>query len=169
MASRSKRPPIYLRAARLVDPATGQEVSALIPATKGDQDQIARRGVKINQVVRTSLTRPRSLINHRMAHALGGLVVEHIEGFEECDYHEAIKKLQRESGVGCEQLDIEVPGVGTLRVNQPHSIAFDEMDESEFVGLLRGLCRHIATAHWPSMTPEQVEDMVQLMPGEVAA
>lgn len=37
------------------------------------------------------------------------------------------------------------------------------------MGLMRGLCRHIATAHWPSMTPEQVEDMIQLMPGEVAA
>ncbi|MEA3250161.1 MAG: hypothetical protein U9Q35_01055 [Pseudomonadota bacterium] len=168
MSKRKSKPPVYLRAARLVDPRTGAEVSAFVPAGHADQSEIQRKGVKIGGYVRASLSKPRDIVNHRRAHVLGSLVIENIDGFEECDYHAALKRLQRESGVFCEQMEVEVPGVGTLGVNVPKSMAFDEMDETEFDEMVRGLCRHIATRYWPTLTPEQVEEMTRVMPGEAA-
>lgn len=168
MSKRQARQPIYLRTARLVDPATGHQVSALVPAGAADVEMIRERGVTIGQMLRADLTKPRNPEFHRLAHALGDLVRKNIEGFEECTAHGAIKRLQEVSGIGCDITRTEIPSVGVLVSKQPRSIAFDSMDQGEFFELVRSLCRFIAERYWPQCTAEEVEQMVELMPLEGA-
>ncbi|MBW5800659.1 hypothetical protein [Halomonas elongata] len=165
---KSKRPRVYMRARKLIDPATGQMVGAFMPAGAADASIVRGRGYKDGELLRADLFLPRHLEFHRLAHALGGLVAENIEGFEGLDHHQAIKRLQEKSGEGCEITRTEVPGFGVLEHRAPYSIAFDEMDQAEFYKLMRALCRFIASEYWPHLEPEQVEEMIELMPTEAA-
>jgi len=166
--SKKARQPLYLRTVRLVDPATGQQVSALVPAGAADAEAIRERGVTIGQMLRADLTKPRNPEFHRLAHALGDLVRKNIDGFSDTTAHGAIKRLQEQSGIGCDVTRTDIPGLGVLVSKQPKSIAFDSMDQGEFYELVRSLCRFIAERYWPQCTAEEVEAMVDLMPGEVA-
>lgn len=165
----SKRQPVYLRTARLIDPATGQQVSALVPAGHADAQAIRERGVTIGQMLRADLTKPRNPEFHRLAHALGDLVCKNIDGYSDCTAHGAIKRLQERSGIGCEVTRTEIPEVGVLVSKKPKSIAFDSMDQGEFYELVRSLCRYIAERYWPQCTAEEVEEMIELMPLEGVA
>lgn len=167
--AKAKRQPVYLRVVKLIDPATGNVVPALVPAGAADNSVLRDRGLKTGALVRADVTRPRNPEFHRLAHALGTLVRVNIDGFERYEAHGALKKLQQDSGHGCEETIIEVPGMGSLLCRQPRSIAFDCMDQGEFYQLMRNLCRYIAETYWPQCTPEQVEQMVDLMPLEETA
>lgn len=168
MTRQRRTRPIYMVAQRLVDPRTGAEVSALVPRTAIDLELVRHRGLVIGDTVRAELRKPRNIEQHRRIHALGKLVRDNIEGFAGIDPHEVIKTLQREAGVECDIHDIEVPGEGVLRVTKARSLAFDEMDESEFRELFLGICRHIVARYWPQSSPEEIDAMIQVMPGEVA-
>jgi len=164
----SKRQPVYLRAVRLVDPSTGAEVSALVPAGAADQQVIRERGVTIGNLLRADLTKPRNLQFHRLAHALGDLVRQNIDGFEDMSSHEVLKRLQRECGAECEISHIEIPGGGALEYRQPRSMAFDAMDQTRFYEFVAALCGHIARTYWAQCTPEEVEEMASAMVREAA-
>lgn len=164
----SKRQPVYLRTVRLVDPETGAEVSALVPAGATDHRTLRERGVTIGNTLRADITKPRNLEFHRLAHAIGGLVAENIEPFAGMGHHDALKKLQRESGVECDISYIEIPGGGALEHRQPRSMAFDSMDQGQFHKFVAGICQHIVRQHWPTCTPEQVEQMATAMVRETA-
>ncbi|WP_110647587.1 hypothetical protein [Salinicola peritrichatus] len=166
--TKSKRQPIYLRTVRLIDPQTGAEVSAMIPASATDQNQIRERGITLGKVLRADLTEPRNPQFHRLAHAIGGLCIEHIEAFEGLGQHEALKKLQRESGVECDISYIEIPGGGALEHRQPRSMAFDSMDQTRFYQFVSALCGYIARTYWPTCTAEEVEAMADAMVREAA-
>ncbi|MCE3025750.1 hypothetical protein [Salinicola sp. DM10] len=164
----SKRQPVYLRAMQMIDPRTGAVVSALVPASGTDQQVIRERGVTIGNVLRADLTQPRNQQFHRLAHAIGGLCVEHIDAFEGLGQHDALKKLQRESGVECDISYIEIPGGGALEHRQPRSMAFDSMDQGQFFQFVSALCGYIARTYWPSCTAEEVEAMADAMVKEAA-
>ncbi|MHB0775408.1 hypothetical protein [Halomonas sp. WWR20] len=168
--SKRKRParPLYLVVRKLVDPATGVEVGALVPAYDIDGAMMRKRGLKVGTTVRAELTAPRNVTIHRLVHGLGGLVCQHIEGFEDHDHHSALKKLQQDAEVCCDVYYTDVPGVGQFKTVVPQSIAFDAMDESEFQRFWRGICRHICERYWPSESQETIEEMIRLMPREVA-
>ena len=104
--SKPKRQPIYLRAVRLINPASGAEVSAFVPAGATDANTVKERGIKIGNILRGDLTRPRNIQFHRLAHALGGLMADNVEKFAGMSQHAVLKKLQFESGVEC---DLRIP------------------------------------------------------------
>lgn len=166
--TKTKRQPVYLRAVRLVDPATGQQVSAMVPACAADAEMIRERGVTIGQMLRADLTKPRNPEFHRLAHALGDLVRRNLDGFSDCTAHGAIKRLQEVSGIACDVTRTEIPGVGVLVSKQPRSIAYDSMDQGEFYELVHSLCKFIVERYWPQCTAEEVEQMIELMPLEGA-
>src|SRR5690606_8542853 len=89
------------------------------------------------------LKQPREAWKHRLIHKIGALMVDNVEGWEHLDSHDAVKRLQRESGVCCEELEIDVPGVGRLMVKQAESLAFDEMENDRFETLFNGITKHI--------------------------
>ena len=164
----SKRQPVYLRTVRLIDPQTGAEVSAFVPAGHADASTIRERGITIGNTLRADITRPRNVQFHRLAHAIGGLVAQNIEAFEGMGQHQALKQLQFESGVECDVTRTEVPGVGVLESKRPRSLAFDAMEQSAFYEFVAGVCGYIARTYWPMCTPEQVEQMAEAMVREAA-
>lgn len=156
---------VYLRAMRLVDPKTGAEVSAFVPAGEGDHNHLREKGLKIGGLYRAAITRPRNYEFHKLAHRLADLCRQNLDDFHGLGTHEALKKLQQDAQVECDITVTKVPGFGTLHSVQPRSIAFDAMDQQAFWALVRRICDHISKTYWPQCTPEQIEDMIKVMPG----
>jgi hypothetical protein len=163
-AKRARRP-VYLVVRRLVDPATGEEVGALVPAHPIDQRLLKERRFNVGREIRAELKQSRNPAFHRLAHAVGALLVDHVDGFDTMTSHDAIKRVQREAGVHCDQLEIDLGPAGKALVSQPRSIAFDEMDEGEFSELFRGLTDYI-DRHYISGLTDAVRADYLLMAGE---
>lgn len=168
--------PLYFQARRalLVDHKTGEvlpeQVSVLAPLTQWDTRAMRDRGYKVGQTVRGRIERPRNPKFNGLAHAIGTLIVDHVEGFEGMDGHDALKKVQGEAGICCEESTIDASplvqamlvavetnlGAGarkiieaifgelqTLTVKVPESIAFDSMPEERFNKLVLEVCNYI--------------------------
>jgi hypothetical protein len=141
-ASRPRRP-VYFRVEKLVRPGTGEEVGALVPLTQWDQRAMRDRKYHVGSELRGELKKRRNVKFHKMAHALGALIVDHVEGYETEDTHGALKRMQRECGTCCEEIEIDLGPLGKVKAQQARSIAFDEMEQGEFQKLVLDVCAHI--------------------------
>ncbi|DAZ90924.1 TPA_asm: putative protein ninB [Cyanophage Cy-LDV1] len=151
-AKKPKRQPVYLEARRLVDPATGEEIGALVPASPYDSRRLRALKLGQGQSLRAELSKPRNVKFHRLVHALGQLLADHWPAFAGLPAHEAIKRAQVESGTACDQQAIDLGPLGKAQVEVARSLAFDSMDEAEFGELFAGLTRWIdenVIAHFP--------------------
>jgi len=137
------------------------------PSDRYTSDRLRSRGYKTGDVVSAAITKPRNPRFNRLVHRIGQLCAANIEEFSGMDAHQAIKRLQLESGVACEEIAIKVPGLGMLMHRTPRSLSFESMDEGEYREAARGICRWIAQQYWPSMTAEQVEEMADSFVGDV--
>lgn len=161
MATKRRRLPVYFRWRELRD-ANGNRIMALICADAAAQAQCAERGYRQNDLVRGELTKPRDLGQHRRAHAIGTMALQ-IEGFTGTA-HDALKRLQRETGVCCEPMEIDLgPVLGKVTVQVARSLSFDELDEGEFQTLCAAIYDRIASEYWPHMSAEQVQRMADAM------
>lgn len=183
--------PIYFVVRQMVDPTTGEVAGCLVPAEWVDNRLMRERKYRTNDHIRATLTNPRNTKFHRLVHQLGTLVRENIDGFEHLDSHSVIKKLQTDSGVYCDPREISaspiveailnaahsllgegatrmlsavLPEIQTVQILVPRSIAYDCMDEYEFRQFWDGLCKHLITHYWPTLTEEQITEMAELMP-----
>ena len=163
-AKRARRP-IYLMVARLVDPRTGEEVGALIPANDIDRRLMKERRFAIGREIRGELKQPRNAAFHRLAHAIGNLLVDNVEKFRDMGGHDALKEVQRESGVCCDTIELDLGTLGKVPVKQPRSLAFDEMDSSEFSAFFDGVTRHIDENYQSAMTDEVRAEYLQMVEG----
>lgn len=191
-AKRKKPQPVYVYYRRLADPRTGETVDAMVPASQTDRKILEERRTKFGDRLRGMFTKQRNPKFHRLVHQLGTAVKENVEGFEDCaTAHDVIKRLQRESGLFCEQQEIDanpivaavieaartvlgdaaarmlqavLPSIKKVNVSVAQSIAFDEMDEGDFQLLWRGLCDFIARTYWPGLDVAAIENMITLMP-----
>lgn len=136
----------------------------LVPHDEHTVRRLREKGYRIGDTVSADLTKPRNPKFHRLAHAFGQLVADHIEGFEHMDAHRVLKRLQLESGVGCEELMLHVPGIGMVPYKIPESLSFANMDEGRFRQVFTALCEHVSRTYWTSLSPQQVEEMAQTMP-----
>lgn len=141
-AKRARRP-VYLVVRRLADPETGEVIGALVPAHPIDQRLLKERRFHVDREVRAELKQPRVVWQHRLIHKIGSLMVDNVEGWEQLNSHDAVKRLQRESGVCCEEMEIDVPGFGRLMIKQAESLAFDEMEQDRFLQLFDGITEYI--------------------------
>lgn len=151
-AKKPKRQPVYLEARRLVDPATGEEIGALVPASPYDSRRLRALKLGQGQGLRAELSKPRNVKFHRLVHALGQLLADHWPAFAGLPAHEAIKRAQVESGTACDLQAIDLGPLGKAQVKVARSLAFDSMDEAEFGELFVGLTRWIdenVVAHFP--------------------
>jgi hypothetical protein len=164
-AKRPARPrkPVYFAVARAGD--VPRETGVLVPLTKWDQRAMRSRKYGLGTEIRAELKKPRNVKFHRLAHALGTMMVEQCEDFSGMDAHDALKRLQREAGAFCDEftmtIDLGSLGVHQVAVKQPRSMSFDELDEGQFQQLVRAIYEHIAAKYWPNMTPEAIEIMVE--------
>lgn len=138
-AKRARRP-IYVTCMRLVDPETGVEHGAFVPSHPIDQRLAKERGYRVGREYRAEIKQARAGWQHRLIHKIGQMMVDNVEGWEQLGSHDAVKRLQRESGMCCE--DLEIPGTGFI-VRQAESLAFDEMEQDRFEQLFDGITEHI--------------------------
>jgi len=158
----SKAQPIHLRLTILRDD-DGNKRAAWVAASATDATAMRERGYKPGDITRNDMKAPRNLGFHRLAHAIGGLVAEHIDRYEGMGQHQALKELQFYSGIECDVTRTEIPGVGILESKQPRSLSFAEMEQGRFHEFVAGVCEHIAREYWPQCTAEQVEQMADAM------
>lgn len=153
-ASKPKPQPVYLELRRLVDPDTGELRMAFVAATHHDARRLKLMKLREGQSVRAELKQPRNVRFHRLMHALGDLIAEHAPGFEGLSAHEAIKRLQTQTGALCELQELDLGPLGRVQVKVPRSIAFDSMTEVEAGELFAKVCDWIDTNIAPSLTIE---------------
>lgn len=166
-AKRARRP-IYLMVARLVDPRTGEEIGALVPANGIDQRLLRERRFAVGREIRAELKQPRNPAFHRLAHAVGNLLVDNVDKFHGMTGHDALKEVQRESGVCCDVIELDLGTLGRVPVKQPRSLAFDEMAEDEFRVFFDGITTYIGE-HYASVMLEDVRaEYWAMVEGEAA-
>jgi hypothetical protein len=136
---------------------------ALVPADAYTQRRMRDKGYHVGDILIAELKKPRNPAFHRKVHALGQLVSDNIEAFTGMDAHKVLKRLQIEADIGCEAMSVVMPDTGEVTVRLPQSMSYADMDEGEFGEVYRGFCDHIRKTYWPSLLPEQVEEMAELM------
>lgn len=183
--------PVYLELRALIEPDTGEEIKGWVAAYQSDRMMCKERGYRIGEVYRADISQKRNPKFNGLVHGLGKLVCLNVEGFENLDHHGAIKRLQRESGVFCEQQDIDaspvieavlaaarsllgdaaarmlaavLPSIKSIRVTVAQSIAYDSLDEAAFHELWHGICKHLIATYWPGLEESAIESMIEVMP-----
>jgi hypothetical protein len=136
---------------------------ALAPADTYAASVLRSRNYRVNDVVAVEVTKCRSPGFHRLAHSLGGLLAENLDAFAGCDPHAVLKRLQIEANVGCDEIALNFPGVGPCSYRVPRSLSYESLDEIEFHQIIGEMCSYVVRTYWPSLTPEQVENMASAM------
>lgn len=131
----------------------------LIPADGLSTQRLRARKYGVGDIVFAEIRKPRHPVFHRLAHQLGTILAENIEAFSSMDAHAVLKRLQWEANIGCEEVGVQVPGVGLALMRFPRSLSFESMEQGEFREVVANMCRHVSTKYWPSMTAEQIEAM----------
>lgn len=136
---------------------------ALVPADDSARDKLRARGFRAGDVLQADLTKLRNPKFNRLVHAIGRLCVDNLQPFDGLDGHGALKRLQLEGNIACDEQTVEYPAIGKCLVRIPRSLSFADMDEGEFQEVARAMCRLIAARYWPEMDPEQIEEMAKMM------
>lgn len=170
-ASAKRRPkaparPIYLRVKKLVDPDTGELMGALVPLTKWDQRAMRERKLHVGAEVRAELKRKRNVKWWRLAHILGAFLADHVEGFEGLAMHDALKKLQELSGIGCIEETFDLGAVGIVKRRVAESLNFDDMDEGRWSELWTGWVEWLRREKWGQLTPDDFGEAERIINGE---
>lgn len=129
---------IRMTVRKLVDPDTGELIGALVPDHPIDRRSMKERKFHVGRQLRATLREDRNPGFWRKAHVLGGWLADNVEAFAGLDMHTALKRLQERSGVGCETVEYDIPGVGKLTRTEAQSLNFSDMDEGEFNTLWDG-------------------------------
>lgn len=140
------------------------EQGALVPADGYARNQLRAKGYRTGDVLSAVLKKLRSAGFNRLVHRIGQLVVKNIDAFAGIDAHTAIKRLQIEGKVACDEIGILIQGYGMNGMMVqfiPRSLSFESMDEGEYREAARGICRTIAERYWKELTPEQIEEMAE--------
>jgi hypothetical protein len=143
------------------------EKGALVPLDDLSRAELKRRAFRVGDVLRAELKKARNPDFHRLMHAFARLVSENIDAFSGLDAHSVLKRLQIESGIGCDEMGVMFPGIGPCTYRIPRSLSFASMDEGEFRDVSRAFAAYVARTYWKTCTPEEIEQMANCMP-EVA-
>ncbi len=172
--SKPSRRYVYMRWRRLVDPATGEEVRALVACSQVDRRILSARKFRPDGRVRVEIKNPRHEGFHRLVHQFGIFLVQHVASYSHFigangkpDAHAAVKECQARAQAGCERVTygLELPDMGMVEVTrmEPRSISFDEMDEDDFAAVFRQMVEHVAENDYPDLDPDAVADFESLI------
>lgn len=137
------------------------------PADSYASGQLRAKNYQIGDVVAAELKKLNNPKFHRLMHRIGQLCVANIEAFHGMDAHQVLKRIQWEGNIGCEEMGVMVPGVGLAMMRFPLSLSFESMDDGERHEVTRAMCRHISAKYWPTLEPEQIEEMAESWVEEV--
>ena len=135
---------------------------ALVPADSYAASKLRERGYAMNDLLAAELVKLRNPKFNRLVHRIGQLVVANIDAFSGLDAHQAIKRLQIEGKVACDEIGISVANYGMVIQLIPRSLSFESMDEGEYLVAARGICRTIAERYWPGLDEDQIAKMAEL-------
>lgn len=164
-AKRARRP-IYATIHRVAVLDTGEERLAILATHPIDRQLMKERGYHEGDELRLEIKQPRNVKFHRLAHAVGNLLVENVEAFRHLSGHQALKQVQREAGVCCEPMELDLGTLGKVPVNVPRSIAFDEMGAEEFKEFFEGITDYIDQHYSSAMTDDVRADYVAMVEGD---
>lgn len=153
----SKRERIYFRVQK----------GSLVPADSYAASKLRERGYAVNDLLAAELVKPRNPKFNRLVHRIGQLVVANIESFSGLDAHQAIKRLQIEGKIACEEIGISVANYGMVIQLIPRSLSNESMDEGEYHQAARGICRTIAERYWRDLDEDAIAEMAESFVGEV--
>lgn len=164
-AKRARRP-IYLTCMRVAVLETGEERLAWVASHPIDSRLMKERGWGVGDECRAELKKSRNVKFHRLAHAVGNLLVDNVEEFRALNGHDALKQVQQRSGVCCEPIEIDLGALGKVQAQIARSIAFDQMDEQEFCEFFKGVCDYIDQHFTSVMTQEVRAEYLLMVDGE---
>ena len=164
-AKRARRP-VYGVLERVVVLETGEERLAILAAHPIDRRLMKERGYRRGDELRVEIKKARNVKFHRLAHAIGNLLVDNVEKFRHLGGHDALKRVQQESGVCCESMEIDLGPLGKAQARIARSIAFDEMDEGEFGEFFKGVCDYIDQNYQSAMTDDVRGEYLMMVDGE---
>lgn len=180
-AKRARRP-IYGEWMKAVVLETGEERIGWFAQHPVDRRLLKERGWRIGIECRAEFKQSRNVKFHRLAHAVGHLLSDHVEEFRGINSHEALIRVQLASGVACDVIEMNaspviaaildaaevmlgegarkvlagvLPEIRTIPVKSARSMAFDEMDEDEFRQFFDGITEYIAE-HYSSVMLDEV-------------
>lgn len=139
----------------------------LCPADSYTTTRLREKGYKVGDLLFADLTKPRNPGFYRLAHRIGALCAANIQDFAGMEAHAILKRIQWEAGIGCDEMGVQVPGVGLAMVRIPRSLGYESMDQGEFHEVTRAFCRHIASQYWRGMSEDQIAEMAESFVGEV--
>lgn len=136
-----------------------------LPASDLERARLRKMRLATGTVVEIRFNQVRNSRQWVRAHKLGQLVVENIEGFEGMDAHGALKRLQGAAGAACDEYPVVDPKTGeiTSTVRVPRTLAFGEMEETEFQEVLAKICQYLIDTYWQGLEQYQIEDMSGLV------
>lgn len=133
------------------------------PADDYTAKRLRERKYSIGEIVAGQITKPRNPGFWRLAHGLGTLVAENIEGFEGMDAHKVLKRLQREAMIECDEFIFKVPNCGMVTQYTPRSLSYESMSEEVFQDVYAQMCAWIVKEYWPTETTENIVRMAEMM------
>lgn len=138
----------------------------IAPANGYTAKRVRERGYRVGDEVLVTIAKPRSTGYHRLFHQFGALVADNIEAFERMDAHSVLKRLQLESGLGCDEILIKLPSIGMVPYRIPKSIGYGNMDQGEVEELFKGIARYVVKTYWPTLDESQIEALAGAMPDD---
>jgi hypothetical protein len=135
----------------------------LVPIDDSYKQDMRDRQYKVGDFLSATLRKQRSARNNRIVHKFGALLAEHLDTFEGMAAHAVLKRLQWEANVGCDEMAVDVPTIGMMTVRYPKSLAFELMDEGEFMEIFLRFCQYVERRYWPGLNVYQIEEMESLM------
>lgn len=132
------------------------------PADHSTAAALREKGHRVGDLVFAEFYKPRNPGFNGLAHKLGEMLAENLDAFTGCDAHMVLKRLQIETGLGCDEIAVVFPGVGPCTYRIPRSLSYESMGDDEFRPLISGFCRHVSARYWPTCEPEQIEAMASI-------
>lgn len=81
------------------------------PADSTTSSRLRMRAYRTGDLVFAEFRKPRNPGFHRLAHQLGLLCAENLDAFTGMDPHAVLKRLQLESGVGCDEMMVSARSI----------------------------------------------------------
>lgn len=162
----AKRQQIRFTVRKLVDPDSGELIKALVPAYSVDRRAMNERKYSVGTELKADVRRSRNSQFYRLAHVLGGWLADNVDGFDGLTQHDAVKRLQELSEIGCEREAFDVPGFGRGYRWVAESLNFDDMDEGRWIELFNGWVEWLRREKWGDLSAEALEEVERLLERE---
>ena len=128
--------------------------AVFVAADSLTQGRLKTRRISFGDLVFAEFRRPRNPGFHRKAHVIGSMVAENLDEFTGMTSHQVLKRLQMESGAGCEEIAYKAHGQFIVQ-RIPLSLSYESMDELEFQDVMKAICKRL-TDYWPDCSEEDI-------------